>query len=289
MQSVQPCVVAGLLVVFMVAGTSNACADDPHWQPSTRQAASHLFQPQNSLSLAAEAVSMLQLPQGPPPTPEHTGFGSLVKDTAKDFVAFPKRHSTWVILAVGAGAAALSHPADTKLNGHLVGSDAVGTFFAPGKYLGAWSTQIGVALGLNTIGRFVVPRVEGKPQTNKWSHLGFDLLRAQMVSQALVHGIKYTVQRSRPTGECCAFPSGHAATAFAAAAVIERHLGYRFAWPTLLGATYVAASRLHDNRHYLSDVVFGAALGTASGWTIVGRHGRDSYVLLPTPTLAAQC
>jgi membrane-associated phospholipid phosphatase len=38
---------------------------------------------------------------------------------------------------------------------------------------------------------------------------------------------------------------------------------------------------LHDNRHYLSDVVFGAALGTATGWTVVGRHGRSNYAFIP--------
>jgi membrane-associated phospholipid phosphatase len=27
----------------------------------------------------------------------------------------------------------------------------------------------------------------------------------------------------------------------------------------------VATSRIHDNKHYLSDVIFGAALGTAIG------------------------
>ena len=39
-------------------------------------------------------------------------------------------------------------------------------------------------------------------------------------------------------------------------------------------ATYVATSRLSENRHFLSDVIFGASLGMASGWTVVGRHGR---------------
>src|SRR6185295_3092252 len=93
-----------------------------------------------------------------------------------------------------------------------------------------------------------------------------------------------TVQRDRPTGECCAFPSGHASTTFATASVLERHLGYRGAWPTLVIASYVAASRLHDNRHFLSDVVFGSALGIATGWAVVGRHGRSDYAMAPVPT-----
>ena len=55
------------------------------------------------------------------------------------------------------------------------------------------------------------------------------------------------------------------------------------AWPTLLIATYVAMSRLHDNRHFLSDVVFGSAVGISTGWTVVGRHGRSQFALTPMP------
>jgi membrane-associated phospholipid phosphatase len=88
-------------------------------------------------------------------------------------------------------------------------------------------------------------------------------MRGLIVSQALTQGIKVTVRRDRPTGECCAFPSGHASAAFATAAILERHFGYRGAWPTWIIAAYVAASRLADNRHFLSDVMFGSALGVA--------------------------
>ena len=99
----------------------------------------------------------------------------------------------------------------------------------------------------------------------------------------MVHAIKYTARRDRPTGECCSFPSGHSATAFAAASVLERHFGYRGSWPAMVGAAYVGASRLVDNRHFASDVLFGAALGMATGWTVVGRHGREMYALRPVP------
>lgn len=217
------------------------------------------------------------------PTPAHTGLAALVFTTADDFKAFPRRRSTWVILGFGAGLAVLSHPADDEMNDRLVGSPAVGRFFTAGKFLGAAYTQAAVSVGLYAVGRYILPPAEGTPKTNKFSHLGFDLLRAQIVSQAMVHGMKYAIRRDRPTGECCSFPSGHAATAFAAASVIERHLGYRLAWPTLVAATYVGVSRLHDNRHFLSDVLFGSAIGTATGWTIVGRHGRSSYAIRPVP------
>lgn len=228
-------------------------------------------------------LNSLQGSSQTPPEREHTGLAALVYTTAADFKAFPRRRSTWVILAIGGAAAALAHPADDAVNEQLVGSSAVGRFFAPGKYIGSTYVQAGAAVTLYAVGRYVMPRKDGAPRTNKVSHLGFDLLRSVIVSQALTQAIKHSVRRDRPTGECCAFPSGHAATAFATASVLERHFGYRGAWPTLAVATYVAMSRLHDNRHYLSDVLFGASLGIASGWTVVGRHGRSDYTLLPVP------
>ncbi len=228
------------------------------------------------------APDLLQGPEKPPER-EHTGLAAIVYTTAADFKAFPLRRSTWVILAIGGGAAALAYPADDRVNEALVGSDAVGGFFAAGKYVGSTYVQGGLAVGLYLVGRYVLPKGPDAPKTNKVSHLGFDLMRALIVSQAITHGIKATVRRDRPTGECCAFPSGHASTAFATASVLERHLGYRAAWPTLVIASYVAMSRLHDNRHFLSDVLFGASVGIASGWTVVGRHGRSDYTLLPVP------
>ena len=218
-----------------------------------------------------------------PPERTHSGWASLFKDSAGDFSAFPRRRSTWVILGAGAGAALLAHPADDYVTSHIVGSPDAERIFAAGKWLGSTYVHVGAAVGLYLVGRYVMaPNPDGS-RTNKVSHLGFDLIRAQILSQAIVHGIKYSVQRDRPTGECCAFPSGHAASAFAAASVLERHFGYRGAWPTLVAASYVATSRLVDNRHFLSDVVFGAAVGVATGWTVVGTHGRSSMSLVPVP------
>jgi hypothetical protein len=53
--------------------------------------------------------------------------------------------------------------------------------------------------------------------------------------------------------------------------------------PSHTGFKAVATSRLTDNRHFASDVVFGSALGMASGWTVVGQHGRGSFTFYPVP------
>ena len=220
--------------------------------------------------------------QEKPQLPAHTGLPALWHETVSDFASFPRRKSTWAFLAIGAAGALAIHPADVAINQRLTGNETVSKIFAPGKYLGG-GVQVAAGVGAYVVGRYMMPAEAGTHRTNKVAHIGFDLVRAQILTQSMTYAIKLSVRRDRPTGECCSFPSGHASATFATAAVLERHFGLRGAWPTLLIASYVAASRLHDNRHYASDVVFGAALGTATGWTVVGRHGGSSYALLPVP------
>ena len=217
--------------------------------------------------------------------PEHvsTSWATLAKDTGRDFLTLPKRKSTWVILGVGVGTALAAHLEDDYVEEHITGSSGADKFFSFGQIVGNSYVQMGSAVGLWAIGRYAIAPATGEARTNKYSEMGFDLLRAQFLSQGIVQGMKHIGRRDRPTGECCSFPSGHAASAFAAASVLERHLGYRGSWPFLAGATYVAASRLVDNRHFLSDVLMGAAVGTAAGWTVVGRQGPNQITLQPVP------
>jgi membrane-associated phospholipid phosphatase len=273
-----------LAVFFLLVSTHQVAASgrDGHFSDLPY---AHLFADSGSataIETLAEAPHFIyQGPAQPPPPPSHTGFGYLVRSIGSDFKAFPQRKSTWVILGIGAVAAAAAHPADDNFNAHVQGSGAVENIFKPGKWLGNGWLQAGAAIGTYAAGR-LTSNHDGKP--NKLAHVGFDLLRANILTQSLTYGLKLTFQRDRPTGECCAFPSGHASVSFAVASVLERHFGYRASWPTFIVAGYVAASRLHDNRHFLSDVLFGSALGVASGWTVVGRHGRDSYALMPVKT-----
>ena len=63
------------------------------------------------------------------------------------------------------------------------------------------------------------------------------------------------------------FPSGHAATAFAAAVALDRETEGRWVpWVVYPGATLVAWSRVHQQRHWTSDVVGGAAIGGWVAW-----------------------
>ena len=101
-----------------------------------------------------------------------------------------------------------------------------------------------------------------------------DLIQSLAVSEAIMQTLKYTTRRERPDGSGKnSFPSGHAADTFAFATALERHLGWKGAVPAYIFASYVAISRLPDNRHWLSDTVFGASVGIIAGRTVT-RHGR---------------
>jgi hypothetical protein len=51
--------------------------------------------------------------------------------------------------------------------------------------------------------------------------------------------------------------------------------------PATVVAGYVATARLHDNRQYLSDVIFGAAMGIAAQRTVTLHAGRCGATLVP--------
>jgi PAP2 superfamily len=220
------------------------------------------------------AAAAASTPAGPPPP--HTGVKATLRAIPGDFAHLPSRHSAAVI-AGGAALALAAHPFDKDLNAHLGGSSTAKAFFAPGKFIGQGATLVGTSFAVWGIGRATDNRT--------LSHLGMDLLRATVEDAAIVYAIKVTARRDRPTGECCSFPSGHASVTFAAASVLWRHLGWKAAVPTYTVASYVALSRLHDNRHYLSDVVFGSAVGVVVGHTVTmhTRHGHENWAIAPLP------
>lgn len=86
----------------------------------------------------------------------------------------------------------------------------------------------------------------------------------------------YHFMKGFGNGQWQSFPSGHATSAFAAAAAVTAETGAWWPKSTWVigplmygGATMVGLSRMYHNKHWASDVVLGAAIGTFSGWKIV--------------------
>jgi len=210
-------------------------------------------------------------PEGPPPTPRHTGIKAMLKDLVVDVKHLPSMENLfWT--GVGGGLALAVHPADDNVNRALVDSNFADKFFKPGEVLGELPTLLGAATTI-----YVIGRAKDQP---KVSHVGMDLLQALAVSEGLTQALKYTTRRERPDGSGRnSFPSGHAADTFAFATALERHLGWRGAVPAYIFSSYVAISRLPANRHWFSDAVFGSAVGIIAGRTVT-RHGREFPVVV---------
>jgi membrane-associated phospholipid phosphatase len=230
-------------------------------------------------SPAADDAGQLSKPAGPPPLPEHTGIKATLKDLFTDIKHLPSMQNLlWV--GVGAGGALAAHPADTHVNSSLVDATWGHKVFGAGAILGQSPTLLGAAATI-----YVVGRSKGNPRL---SHMGSDLLQSVAIAEGMSQALKVTVRRERPDGSGAnSFPSGHAADTFAFATAIERHFGWRGAVPAYAFASYVAASRLHDNVHYLSDVVFGAAVGIIAGRTVTRPGHGVPFAIAPVPGGAA--
>jgi membrane-associated phospholipid phosphatase len=70
------------------------------------------------------------------------------------------------------------------------------------------------------------------------------------------------------------FPSEQAATTFALAAVVDEAFGWKGGLPAYLFAGVIACAEVDQNRHTVSEVVFGAAMGYVIGKSIGALHYR---------------
>ena len=106
-------------------------------------------------------------------------------------------------------------------------------------------------------------------------------MSANIVAQAVTSGIKLAVQRTRPDGTRFSFPSGHTSVSFAAATVVQRHFGWSAGVPAYAAASFIAASRIQERRHFLSDVAFGAVVGIVSGRAVTVGRRRSQFAVEP--------
>jgi membrane-associated phospholipid phosphatase len=214
-------------------------------------------------SSAAQAAA-----PGPP------SIGIVLREVPRDLWRFIS-WDTAAVLGIGGGAALIGHVWDDDLADEVETNVRLNDAMQPGHTYGAFTVQAFVGVGLYAGGWFA--KKGGLART------GADIMRAQILSQAYVQAIKYTVRRERPDGSNTqSFPSGHSASAFATAGVLQRHYGWKVGVPATVAAAYVATARVHDNKHYLSDVIFGSAMGVAAQRTVTLHAGRYGMMLAPT-------
>ena len=112
---------------------------------------------------------------------------------------------------------------------------------------------------------------------------------AMITNGILTEGMKRGFGRKRPNGSCCkSFPSGHTSHSFTIATIVNELYGNQMGVAAYCLAVLVAASRINDNKHYLSDVLFGAGLGTAvgSGFALAYRDRSNDNGIVSFPQLS---
>ncbi|WP_226065670.1 phosphatase PAP2 family protein [Kaistella polysaccharea] len=105
-----------------------------------------------------------------------------------------------------------------------------------------------------------------KAQTD-WKNRTAILIKGQILNLGLVYILKKTLKETRPDGTAYSFPSGHTANAFAGATMLSIEYGKNHKWVPYVAygvATSVGVMRMANNKHYISDVLFGAGLGILS-------------------------
>ncbi len=104
--------------------------------------------------------------------------------------------------------------------------------------------------------------------THKLSDMIILYALSNALETAAVYTTKTVTTRERPDGSSSnSFPSGHTATAFVAAQFLHEEYKDKSLWVSVSGytvATLIGASRVYNNRHWVSDVVTGAGIGILS-------------------------
>ena len=110
-------------------------------------------------------------------------------------------------------------------------------------------------------GIYLAETLRGAPGRETWHRMEFALASLATVGIS-TQALKFAVGRERPNGRGSrSFPSGHTSAAFGVAEVVRTLYGNLPGIPFYGLAVITGLSRIHDNKHYLSDVVAGAGLG----------------------------
>jgi membrane-associated phospholipid phosphatase len=215
-----------------------------------------------AITLTVPAIAFSQPPtRVPQPEPS---LRTVFSDLARDVRHLPSSNGGTLSIAIGGILSSSLHPLDDE----VAGWDPSAAY-KPGRLMGN-----PVVLSTGTL---LIYGVGAWADSHRTTHVAADALRAQLLSLGLAYSLKYTVRRERPDETTRdSFPSGHAAQSFATATVVARHFGAKWGVPAFGAAGFISASRLNQQRHFLSDVVFGAGLGIGVGWNGMRPESRWS-------------
>ena len=127
------------------------------------------------------------------------------------------------------------------------------------------------ATAIGYVGLGFIPGIKTRSGLNDRLIAG---VNAYATMAILVNAMKYTIMHPRPgSGTRNSFPSGHSATVFTGAELMRIEYGNPIGLAGYAVAITVGALRIYNDRHWITDVVGGAAIGILSA--------RIGYWLIP--------
>jgi membrane-associated phospholipid phosphatase len=167
-----------------------------------------------------------------------------------------------------------------------ISDDAIHHYITEGTHNG---DIMALALGGGVLATGLLDVVEGDGAGSL--EIGAEALGA---TAAVTQILKVVVDRPRPEGNSHqSFPSGHASFSFASATFLARYVddaagngwGDKIGYLAYIPAAYVGISRVEGQRHFASDVTFGAFLGIFLTNWIYNAHRAEPGS--PRPTIEA--
>jgi membrane-associated phospholipid phosphatase len=207
---------------------------------------------------------------------ESLTLDDLWTDTKLYFTS-PLRWDThdWAYVGLVAAVVAGAHQADNRVRRH----------FAPNPVLDGKdknSTRDAAPAAAIVFGTWAFAQLEGSQAGRTES---YTMLEAAAFSSITAEALKYAAGRGRPNqtlnsddwrASGSSFPSLHSTAAFAIGTVFAESGSDDFRWTRrILGYGMAGATaylRLHDNSHWFSDVVAGAAIGASTGIFTLNRR-----------------
>jgi acid phosphatase family membrane protein YuiD len=114
------------------------------------------------------------------------------------------------------------------------------------------------------------------------------LLNALILTDSSVIGLKVCAGTKSPNGDNDGWPSGHTASSFALATVLNDAYGPLVGVPLFLGASFVGYERIDARNHDFSDVISGALIGIAIGYGVSHNHEARIFGFQPVPWVSPE-
>jgi len=207
----------------------------------------------------------------------------------KDIIEVPTKpfhwdKTDWTIAGSVIGATGLAFIADRAIADYYRNGDHRSGFLTSlsdvTTHFGDYKMQVPLIMGIWVTGLATDDKTMKK--------IAGDATEASLIAAGVINpAIVYLTGRALPcdnmdpykfepfTPRKYSFPSGHTTAAFALATVLDQNLRSHYGYwqtPILFAmASGTAVSRVYDQTHYISDVIFGAGVGWAVGYWVSNK------------------